>query len=148
MQKSTIMNVIKKFFTALSVVLVPASLGLPASIALAQVTANTVNSPVQNATDIQNLMCSVVSWFIWIVILTSVIMVVYAAFTYATAGEDTEKVATGRKTLTYAAVGIIVALCAAGFPAIVQSVFGSNTTGFNISCLVGGSSSTSSGTTQ
>jgi heme/copper-type cytochrome/quinol oxidase subunit 2 len=138
MQKSTIMNAMKKFFTALSVLLVPASLGLPASVALAAVTANTANSPVQNATDIQGLMCNIVSWFIWVVILVSVIMVVYAAFTYATAGDDTEKVATGRKTLTYAAVGIIVALCAAGFPAIVQSVFGSNTTGFSISCLTGG----------
>jgi hypothetical protein len=72
-------------------------------------------------------------------------MVVYAAFQYATAGDDTEKVATGRKTLTYAAVGIIVALCAAGFPSIVETVFPQSTT-YSIPCLGGGANANSNGT--
>jgi heme/copper-type cytochrome/quinol oxidase subunit 2 len=142
MQKSTIMNAMKKFITASPLLLASMAWILPVSVVFAQNTTNTVSSPINNAAGIQSLLCSIVSWFIWIVILVSVIMVVYAAFSYATAGDDTEKVDKGRKTLTYAAVGIIVALCAAGFPAIVQSVFGSSTTGFNISCLTGGSSGT------
>jgi heme/copper-type cytochrome/quinol oxidase subunit 2 len=139
------MNAIKKFLVASPLLSMPILWATQASVAFAQTTSNTINSPINNATGIQNLMCSIVSWFIWIVILVSVIMVVFAAFEYATAGDDTEKVERGRKTLTYAAVGIIVALCAAGFPAIVQSVFGSSSTGgISISCL-GGSGSTSSG---
>ena len=74
------MNSIKKFFIASSLALVPASFGLPASVALAAVTANTVNSPVQNATDIQTSLVQCHRWFIWVVIIVSVIMVVFAAF--------------------------------------------------------------------
>jgi len=135
----------KKFITASPLLLAVVAWGSPLSVAFAQNASTTVTSPINNAAGIQQLMCTIASWFIWIVILVSVIMVVYAAFTYATAGEDTEKVATGRKTLTYAAVGIIVALCAAGFPAIVQSLFPSGSTGTaisSISCLTGGSSGT------
>jgi hypothetical protein len=138
------MNAMKKFIMESPLLLALMAWGVPLSVAFAA-TSTTVTSPINNATQIQTLLCTIITWFIWIVILVSVIMVVWAAFTYVTAGDDAEKVATGRKTLTYAAVGIIVALCAAGFPAIVQSLFGSSTTGFNISCL-GGSSST--GTTQ
>jgi hypothetical protein len=125
------MNAIKKVLVASPLAMALMSLGLPA---LAAVTANTINSPVQNSTDIQNLLCNIIGWFIWVVIIISVIMVVYAAFEYATAAGDAEKIATGRKTITYAAVGIVVALCAAGVPSIVNSIFGS-TASFGITCL-------------
>lgn len=133
------MNAIKKIVAVSPYLLAAAPFGLPVSVALAQAN-NIPNSPVQNATDIQNLLCSIVSWFIWVVIIVSVIMVVYAAYCYATAGEDTEKVSTGRRTLTYAAVGIIVALCAAGFPTIIQTIF-PNSSSYSVPCL-GGNSST------
>jgi len=129
------MNALKKFLIVASMALAPASLSLGGSVAVAAVNATTINSPVQNTTDIQNLLCNFVSWFIWVVILVSVIMIVYAAFEYATAGDDTEKVATGRKTITYAAVGVVVALCAAGLPYVVESLFGSSTNIPGISCL-------------
>ena len=123
MQNSN-MSAIKKFLIASAVLMSWGPIAMAAGI----------TSPISNATGIQNLLCNIISWFIWIVILVSVIMVVYAAFTYATAGDDTEKVATGRKTLTYAAVGIIVALVAAGFPTIVESVF-PTTVNQSVACL-------------
>ena len=80
-------------------------------------------SPVQNSTGLLNVLCSFIVYFFWIVIIISVIFILYAAFTYVTAGDDTEKTSKARRTLTYAAVGIAVALLAATFPTIVGSIF-------------------------
>jgi hypothetical protein len=130
------MNSIKKFLVVPSMALVSASLGLSVSVALATVNSvGNITSPVNSAADIQQLLCNIIDWFIWVVIIVSVIMIVYAAFEYATAGDDAEKVATGRKTITYAAIGILVALLAAGVPSIVASLFGNGTGGFTIGCL-------------
>ena len=64
-----------------------------------------------------------ISWMILILIAISIIMVVMAAFQYVTAGDDTEKTSKARRTLTYSAIGIVVALIAYGFPQIVANVF-------------------------
>jgi heme/copper-type cytochrome/quinol oxidase subunit 2 len=80
-------------------------------------------SPVQNSTGLMNVLCSFIAYFFWIVIIISVIFVLYAAFSYVTAGDDTEKTTKARKTLTYAAIGIAVALLATTFPTIVGSIF-------------------------
>ncbi len=74
-------------------------------------------------------LCNVINAMIWVLLSVSVIMVVYAAFQYVTGGADAEKVSTARKTLTYAAVGIAVALIAKGFPLVVKDVFGSGASG-------------------
>ena len=50
-------------------------------------------------------------------------MALWAAFTYVTAGDDTEKTTKARKILMYAAIGIVVALIADGFPALIGSIF-------------------------
>ncbi|HUC02192.1 MAG TPA: hypothetical protein VMA75_04845 [Candidatus Paceibacterota bacterium] len=118
------MNVLKKALIASPILSMSGVLGLGVSTAFAAITANTLNSPVQNATDIGNLLCNIISWFIWFVIIISVLMAVFAAYEYATAGDDTEKTAKGRKTLTYAAIGVLIALIATGVPAIVVSLLG------------------------
>jgi cytochrome bd-type quinol oxidase subunit 2 len=108
--------------------------GVRVSVVLAQTAKST--SPVSDETDLQQLMCNIVDWFFWIVITVSVIMVLVAAFDYITAGDDTEKTSKARRTLTYAAVGIAVALLAAGFPRIVASVLPNTTpTSAEVSCL-------------
>jgi len=106
--------------------------GVQVSVALAATSGAT--SPITDETDLQQLMCNIIGWFFWIVITVSVIMVLVAAFNYVTAGDDTEKTSKARRTLTYAAVGIAVALLAAGFPRIIASVF-PNTVGAEVSCL-------------
>jgi hypothetical protein len=96
------------------------------------------------------LICNILIYFFWIVIVISVIMVLLAAFDYVTAGDDTEKTTRGRKRLTYAAVGVLVALLASGFPAIISSLFPSNpNTTLGSACTVfggGGGTSSSAGT--
>jgi hypothetical protein len=69
------------------------------------------------------LWCPIIDTFFWALISISVVMALYAAYNYITAGDDTEKKTKARKILTYAAVGIVVALIAAGFPALVASLF-------------------------
>ncbi len=126
------MSTIKKFFVSSPVFGTLALWGIHASVVLAQTSGAT--SPITDETDLQQLMCNIIDWFFWVIIIISVIMVLVAAFDYITAGDDTEKISLGRKRLTYAAVGIAVALLAAGFPKIVASVF-PNTVNAEVSCL-------------
>lgn len=97
------------------------ALVLFANIARAQQTQ--LVAPVTDQGDLAKVFCAIIGWFFWIVIVISVIMVLSAAFSYVTAGDNTEKTTRARRTLTYAAIGIAVALLAAGFPAIVSSIF-------------------------
>lgn len=74
-----------------------------------------------------NLWCPIVNAMFWVLITISIIMVLWAAYLYVIAGDDSEKPTTARRMLLYAAIGIVVALIAKGFPLIVSSVF--NATG-------------------
>ena len=83
--------------------------------------------------DIRTSMCSIVDWMFYGLIVLSVIMVLISAFYFVTAGDDTEKVSKARKTITYAAIAIVVALIAKGFPALIASFIGASGSG-NLSC--------------
>jgi NADH:ubiquinone oxidoreductase subunit 6 (subunit J) len=96
---------------------------------IAHAATNTNELPGQSITNTAGLsavICSFLAYFFWIVIIVSVIMVLYAAWTYITAMDDTEKTSKARKTLTYAAVGIAVAFISTAVPSIVGSIFPTN----------------------
>lgn len=81
------------------------------------------------------IFCPIVDWMFWILISVSIIMVIYAAYIYLTAGDDTEKVHKATKTITYAAVAVAVAIIAKGFPDLIGSIFGGNSsTSFALAC--------------
>ena len=63
----------------------------------------------------QSLFCPIINIMFGVLIFVAVIMVMWAAYTYLTAGDDTEKVHRATKTLTYAAVAIVVAILAKDF---------------------------------
>ncbi len=113
----------RKFFDAVTVsgwvragVLVLAQFFVsPASAAL------TINSPTDINTQV---LCPIAAYMFWILIGLSVIMVIYSAFMYLTSQGETEKVSKATHTITYAAVAIVVALLARGFPALVASIVG------------------------
>jgi hypothetical protein len=93
---------------------------------------------VTTAPLLADFICKFVNYFVWIVIIVSVIMILLAAFEYVTAQDDTEKTHKARWTITYGAIGLAVALLATVFPAIVASVFGGVAhTGTIPSCVVG-----------
>jgi heme/copper-type cytochrome/quinol oxidase subunit 2 len=99
-----------------------AGLGL-LSMTVANAQTNAPPVTVTTAQELTDLICNFIAYFFWIILVVSVIMVLLAAFDYVTAGDDAEKTTRGRKRLTYAAVGIAVALIATGVPAIVSSLF-------------------------
>jgi magnesium-transporting ATPase (P-type) len=83
--------------------------------------------------DIRSSMCNIVDWMFYFLIILAVIMVLVAGYLFVTAGDDTEKVSKARKTITYAAIAIVVAIIAKGFPALIASFLGASGSG-NLSC--------------
>ncbi len=71
-----------------------------------------------------NILCPIISAMFAVLMVISSIMVLYGAYLYLTAAGDTEKVSKGTKTITYAAVAIVVALVAKNFPIIIATFFG------------------------
>ena len=102
--------------------------GLVASAAVTPAPADITTWP-----QVMIAICTAVGYFFWFVLVLASIMVIVAAFNYVTAQDDTEKTAKARRTLTYAAVGIAVALCALAFPTIVGSLI-SPSSSLKVSC--------------
>ncbi len=75
------------------------------------------------------ILCPIAGYMFAILIGVCTIMILVAAFIYATAGGDEQKVGKATKTITYAAVGVVVALVAKAFPNIVASMLGQTVTG-------------------
>lgn len=69
-------------------------------------------------------LCNAVNWMFYILIILSVIMVLVAAYVYVTASGDPEKASKARMMILYAAIGVVVALLAKGFPSTVGSFLG------------------------
>src|SRR3989344_5523924 len=65
--------------------------------------------------------CKIANCLFTIAMVVGIGAALWAAFQYMTAGGDTSKVSGAHKTLTYAAVGIAVALLAGSVPGLVAS---------------------------
>ena len=63
----------------------------------------------------------IVKWIYTIFFIVAVMFVIFAAFTYLTAGGDAEKVGNAKSQIIYAAVAIIVALLAVSLQAIIRN---------------------------
>ncbi len=106
----------------LASVVVVLSVSLFSNIAYAQT--------VTTQATLDSLLCNIINWMINILLAVSIIMILYAAFLYVTGGDDTEKVSNARRTITWAAVGLVVGLIAKGFPQLVASLTGSGAGSF------------------
>jgi len=85
------------------------------------------NIVVKNASDVnQKLLCPIALFMFNVLIVLATIAVIWGAYLYLTAGGDAEKVTKATKTITYAAVAVVVALIARNFPFIVSSIFNVN----------------------
>ncbi len=71
-----------------------------------------------------SLLCNIVNWVFYLLIVLTIIFVLYAAFKYLTAAGDPEKVKAAGSTLLYAAVAVVIALIAKGLPMIVSNFIG------------------------
>ncbi len=104
------------------------ALALPV-FASAQISQPPVQAPnnfnnIYQITGSAGLLCTVINWIFWLLIVFTIIFVLYAAFQYLTAAGNPEKVSAAGSTLIYAAVAVVVALIAKGLPLIVSSFIG------------------------
>ncbi len=86
----------------------------------------------QNITDTAGVhaeICNVFDWMFWVLISVSMIMILWAAYMYATAAGDEEQASQAKRAIFYAAIGVAVALLARGFPLLVGSIFPGGTRG-------------------
>lgn len=113
----------RRTLASLAALSLPVLAGLP-SLALAGVTIQT--PPTAQLDTIEELLdriCGVVNVIFTILIIVVIVFVIISAFKYLTAGGDPEKVKAANYSLIYAAIALVVALIAKGFPLIVSRFF-------------------------
>ncbi len=71
-----------------------------------------------------NIITVVTNWFFYILTILVVFMVIYGGFSYITAAGDPEKAGKGKKILTYAIIGLAIALLAKIVPSVVKFIVG------------------------
>ena len=74
--------------------------------------------------DIPTLVINLVNWFAWFVSLAAVVMGLYAGFLFITARGEAAQLSTARKTLTYAIIGIAVAVFSFSIIIVTKAFFG------------------------
>ena len=91
------------------------------SAALASPGVTAPTSPIGTISEAQRVVCGAIDWIFYIAIVYSIIQVLMAAFGYM---KSPDKPASIHSKLTWAAVGLAVAIIAKGFPYVVGSVLG------------------------
>lgn len=76
------------------------------------------------ATDVVTIFCRIFQYIYTIAIVVGIIYAVVAGYKYMSSGGDASKVSEAHKTLTWAAIGIAVALIAGGFPTLIGTIVG------------------------
>ncbi len=74
--------------------------------------------------DIIELLERIVDYLFTFLLIVAAIFIVIAAYTFVTAGGDTEKVKTARTWVMYALIGVAVAMASRGLVAMVKKVVG------------------------
>lgn len=80
-----------------------------------------------SATSFTQVVASITGYLIEIAIPLTAIMALVGGFQMITAAGNPEKFASGRKTLTYAAIGFVVVVLASGVAAIIKNFLGVQT---------------------
>lgn len=117
------MNLSKTKIAALSLTTLVISLLVFGNVAIGQVANIPGVDRVGPSTvgGIVDIIRQIVRWVYIIFFIIAVLLIIFAAFTYLTAGGDPEKVAEAKNRIIYAAVAIAVAFLAVGFEAIVRN---------------------------
>jgi len=84
-----------------------------------------LEEPPEAVTGIEDVIAIIdtaATWLFAIILALAVVLLLYAAFLWMTAGGDETKVATARKCLIYALVGIGVAFLARGLVLVIEQL--------------------------
>ena len=71
-----------------------------------------------------NTVYKITTWLFYILMLVVTIMIIYGGFIYVTAAGDPEKAGKGKSVLTFAIIGLAIALLARVIPSLVRFVIG------------------------
>ncbi len=72
--------------------------------------------------DIMDVLQRIVSWLFSILLVVAAIFIIVAAYMFVTAGGEPEKVATARRFVLYALIGVAVAVASRGLVAFVERI--------------------------
>jgi hypothetical protein len=79
---------------------------------------------ITSSGDVTKLFCAAMNWFFWGLIVLSIIMVLVSAYKYAYSAGDAERVSKATRTLTYAAIAIVIAIIARAVPLLIGGILG------------------------
>jgi len=82
---------------------------------------------LQSKSDVASYIGSILNWVFGILMVISVAMILYAGFRYLTAAGDETKVKSAKKTLTYALIGVGIALLSKAIVLVIASILGGTT---------------------
>ena len=85
-------------------------------------TALAQSPPITSVADVQNTIAGIVNWMISGFWIAAVGAIIWAAFTFLTAGDEKEKVEKAKKMLLYAVIAAAIALLANGISGITYSI--------------------------
>lgn len=122
------MRKVKEFAKELGAPIIALALPLFALAVAEPPTGVMPNSSIQATGDVTAVICAVVDWIFYLLIIAAVVFVLIAAFRYLTAAGDPEKVKKAGATLLYAAIAVVIALVARGIPLIAASFLGGTVT--------------------
>ena len=106
----------------LSLLIISALALVGGGVAYAQGTGTPFTShTLPDTPDVLATIAKVANWVFTILIIAAVFVVLIAAFTFVTGGGEPVQVTKARTMLIWAAVGIIVALVAKGFPLLIRN---------------------------
>ena len=71
-----------------------------------------------------NTVYNITNWVFFIMTIVAVLMIVYGGFVYITAAGDPAKAGKGKSILTYAIIGLAIALIAKLIPSLVRFILG------------------------
>jgi hypothetical protein len=67
---------------------------------------------------------NITNWLFYILMLAVTLMIIYGGFLYITAAGDPEKAGKGKSVLTFAIIGLVIALLAKIIPSVVKYIIG------------------------
>ena len=95
-----------------------------AAFAVTFPTPTTLSSGITNTQDFVNLLNAITSWMFYILMFLAVLMLIWAAYVYLTAGGDEEKIGKAKSIIIGAVIALVVAFLANGVPTLVGSFLG------------------------
>ncbi len=109
--------------SALFILLITFVFGYLTSGVNADETGVTITNPI-TSNDFISLLGEIINWLFWIAIPITSLMIVFAAFQLLTSGGDPQKVATAKKMIIWALVGLTIIYLSGALVDLLKNLLG------------------------